>query len=170
MPTSPQLGRTERASISFFDAPERITQTPRRPRNGVGYVNGSAVMRPASREGATYFRESSPAFVTPGVSRAGVPASGSSDMSVNKSRLPRQAPGHRLSRQSTRPESVISNGSHSGDSTTPVTSTPATDSRRKENVYSGRHHASEVTVTSGATASSRKIVSRRQNPPEGRWT
>lgn len=170
MPTSPQLGRSERASMSFFDAPERITQTPRRPRNGVGYMNGSAVMRPASREGATYFRENSPAFVTPSVSRTGVPPGTASEMSVNKSRLPRQAPGHRLSRQPTRPESVISNGSHAGENGTPIVSTPVTDTRRKENVYTTRQNASEVTVAGSTSASARKLVGRRQQPPEGKWT
>ncbi|OAP60781.1 hypothetical protein AYL99_05783 [Fonsecaea erecta] len=87
MPTSPQLGRSERANMNMYDPP--VAQTPRRQRNGV-YVNGTSVMRPASRDGSTYVRENSPAFVMPGLTRANT-ASVVTEMTVNKSRLPRQS-------------------------------------------------------------------------------
>lgn len=111
IPGSPQLSRSERASMNMFDAP--VTQTPRRQRNGV-YVNGTNAMRPASRDGSTYVRENSPAFAMPNLTRANT-ASSVTEMTINKSRLPRQSTAantsisgqHRLSRQSTR-ESMIS--------------------------------------------------------------
>ena len=117
MPTSPQLGRSERASMNMYDPP--IAQTPRRQRNGV-YVNGSSIMRPASRDGSTYVRENSPAFAMPSLTRANT-ASAVTETTVNKSRLPRQSAvgagvtGHnRLSRQSTR-ESMIASARSSAD-------------------------------------------------------
>ncbi|EXJ86026.1 STE/STE11/CDC15 protein kinase [Capronia coronata CBS 617.96] len=116
MPTSPQLGRSERASITMFDAPG--AQTPRRQRNGM-YVNGASVMRPASRDGSTYTRENSPALPMASLTRANT-ASTVTETTVNKSRLPRQSTAtpviaghHRLSRQSTR-ESMVGSARGSG--------------------------------------------------------
>ncbi|KAL2430384.1 Cytokinesis protein sepH [Exophiala dermatitidis] len=160
MPTSPQLGRSERASLTMYDAP--VAQTPRRQqRNGV-YVNGGNVMRPASRDGSTYVRESSPALSMPSLTRANT-ASSVTEMTVNKSRLPRQSNAataiggqHRLSRQSTR-ESMIgssrgsgagsgdkennlrgeqSSYSHSSGRNTPATLTPVTEGRFRRHGHS----------------------------------
>lgn len=148
MPTSPQLGRSERASMNMYEPP--VAQTPRRQRNGI-YVNGTSIMRPASRDGSTYVRENSPAFAMPGLTRANT-ASAATEMTVNKSRLPRQptvasgmAGQHRLSRQSTR-ESVIGTGRSSAEKdsssivssrhlpgssggSTPTTTTPVAEQR-----------------------------------------
>ena len=141
MPTSPQLGRSDRASMSLFDPP--VAQTPRRQRNGV-YMNGSSVVRPVSREGPTYLRDGSPAFVMPGLTRAQT-SSVAVEMTVNKSRLPRQATGTRLSRQSTR-ESLAT--SRDSGNSTPASLTPVQEARRKEN----RQPQPEVTVARRNTA------------------
>jgi serine/threonine protein kinase len=132
MPSSPQLGRAERASMSIYEPP--TISTPRRRQNGV-YANGSSGVRPVSRDGQSYLREGSPAFALPGLTRA--QTASVAEMTVNKSRLPRQnstAGSRGLSRQSTR-ESLISNGAvgtrDSGHST-PVTLTPVAESRERE--------------------------------------
>ncbi|KIX08171.1 uncharacterized protein Z518_02827 [Rhinocladiella mackenziei CBS 650.93] len=163
MPTSPQLGRSERASINMYDAP--VAQTPRRQRNGV-YVNGASVMRPASRDGSTYVRENSPAFAMPSLTRANT-ASAVTEMAVNKSRLPRQSTAgtsitgrhHRLSRQSTR-ESMIgaaerdstvrthqSTHSHSSGGNTPITLTPVAEGKVRKETRHG--HTGSVSQSSG---------------------
>lgn len=133
MPTSPQLGRAERSSMSIYEPP--TVSTPRRRQNGV-YANGSSGVRPVSRDGQSYIREGSPAFAAmPGLSRA--QTTSVAEMTVNKSRLPRQnstAANHRLSRQSTR-ESLISSSSAAGrDSghSTPATLTPVAETRERE--------------------------------------
>jgi hypothetical protein len=132
MPSSPQLGRAERASMSIYEPP--TISTPRRRQNGV-YANGSSGVRPVSRDGHSYLREGSPAFALPGLTRA--QTASVAEMTVNKSRLPRQnstAGSRGMSRQSTR-ESLISNGAvgtrDSGHST-PVTLTPVAESRERE--------------------------------------
>jgi hypothetical protein len=131
MPTSPQLSRP---SINYYDGTERTAQTPRRQRNGIGYVNGSSVIRPVSREGATsYVRDGSPAV--PALQRAQTSSSALSDMTVSRSRLPRQSGAHRLSRQSTR-ESI--NGGYKDSTTSTPTLTPVNESRRKENAQGER--------------------------------
>jgi len=167
MPTSPQLGRSERASINLYDAPG--AQTPRRQRNSV-YVNGTNGIRPASRDGSTYVRENSPAFAIPSLTRAST-ASVVSDMTVAKSRLPRQATtAHRLSRQRTR-ESMVSSGSKASGSNTPLSLTPAVDARREEN-HRYTHNQGpgygqvEVTVASSA---SRRTTARRHPTADERW-
>jgi serine/threonine protein kinase len=130
IPTSPQLGRSERASMNMFELP--AAQTPRRQRNGV-YVNGSGIIRPASREGSSYIRENSPAFSMPTLARA--MTSSAVEMTVNKSRVPRQptmpnlATQNRLSRQSTR-ESMIGSARSSAEKE----QNPTTTSR----AYNGR--------------------------------
>lgn len=159
MPTSPQLGRSERASINMYDAP--VAQTPRRQRNGV-YVNGTNVMRPASRDGSVYVRESSPAFVMPSLTRAQT-ASAVPEMGVSKSRLPRQSTAsvvsqHRLSRQSTR-ESMLASARGSGSSdkdtrsqfggqssggSTPVSLTPVAEGRVRRDERRGHGHSSSI--------------------------
>lgn len=153
MPTSPQLGRAERTSMSFFDPP--AAQTPRRQRNGV-YVNGASVVRPLSREGPTYIRENSPAFVVPSLTRAQT-ASSAVEMSVNKSRLPRQATNTRLSRQSTR-ESLV--GPRDNGQMTPSTLTPVAESKRKETQRNGQV---EVTIA-------RRNNTARRTTTEDRWS
>ncbi|RMD41114.1 hypothetical protein DV735_g4061, partial [Chaetothyriales sp. CBS 134920] len=138
-PTSPQLGR---ASLNLFDPPG--SQTPRRQRNGV-YLNSGSAVRPVSRDGPTYIRDSSPAaFNVPSLGRAHT-TSAVTEMTVNKSRLPRQAPASRLSRRSTR-ESLGAGGASSssaalnastnttGAHSSPAsTLTPVAESKSKEN-------------------------------------
>ncbi|EXJ77782.1 STE/STE11/CDC15 protein kinase [Capronia epimyces CBS 606.96] len=151
MPTSPQLGRSERASINMYDAP--VAQTPRRQRNGV-YVNSASVMRPASRDGSTYVRENSPAFAMPGLTRAHT-ASAVTEMTVNKSRLPRQSTAatamaghHRLSRQSTR-ESMVSSSRASASSSAEKEPRPRTH-QSSHSQSSGRNTPATLTpVTEG---------------------
>lgn len=135
MPSSPQLGRAERPSMGIYEPP--TISTPRRRQNGV-YTNGSSGVRPVSRDGQTYIREGSPAFALPGLSRA--QTASVAEMTVNKSRLPRQntTTATRLSRQSTR-ESLISGVSGAGGPAgresghgTPVTLTPVAESRERE--------------------------------------
>ena len=165
----------------MYDAP--IAQTPRRQRNGV-YVNGTSVMRPASRDGSTYVRENSPAFAMPSLTRANT-ASVVTEMTVNKNRLPRQttAPtgigGHqRLSRQSTR-ESMAgsarpsadkdSNSRHqathcqSSGGSTPVTLTPVAESRARREArlaHSSSISQRENTNHGGGVGANRREVSR----------
>lgn len=190
MPTSPQLGRSERASINMFDAP--VSQTPRRQRNGV-YVNGTSVMRPASRDGSTYVRENSPAFAMPALTRANT-ASAVTEMTVNKSRLPRQATvsaalagHHRLSRQSTResmigsarsgvlsgsteketpshPNSRPQNSQRSGGST-PVSMTPVSEGRAARR--DARHTHSNSVSQSGGTIGTGQRVGAAQSQGQG---
>lgn len=171
MPTSPQLGRSERASINMYDAP--VAQTPRRQRNGV-YVNGSNVMRPASRDGSSYGRESSPAFVMPSLTRAQT-ASAVPDIG-GKSRLPRQSTAsvvsqHRLSRQSTR-ESMLASARGSGSSgkdtrshfagqssggSTPISLTPVAESRARRDERRGHGHSSSLSQSRGVIGPGRAL-------------
>ncbi|KAJ9607724.1 Protein kinase of the Mitotic Exit Network [Cladophialophora chaetospira] len=177
MPTSPQLGRSERASMNMYEPP--VAQTPRRQRNGV-YVNGSGIMRPASREGSTYMRENSPAFAMPSLTRANTATV--AEMTVNRSRLARQptvttnVPGqNRLSRQSTR-ESMIGSARSSAEkesvSTTnsrvyqgrtggamPVTSTPVSEQKARREA---RHaHTSSISQNRSATTNSNNPAASR---------
>lgn len=153
MPTSPQLGRAERASMSIYDPP--TISTPRRRQHGA-YLNGSAAVRPVSRDGgaggggSSYLRQGSPASYSmpPSLQRAQT-AGAVAEMTVSKSRLPRQqhhhhhqatsATGptastvaHRLSRQSTR-ESLVGGGIGSGGSghASPVALAPVSEARER---------------------------------------
>ena len=162
IPTSPQLSR---ASINYLDGNDRIVQTPRRMK----HMNGSSGMRPTSREGsATYARESSPAIPT--LARAHT-----SDITVSRSRLPRQsqvaAPQHRLARQSTR-ESM--NGMR--DSPREQYFTPP--ERRKENASTPiepvrrtpRNRNVEIHANNNQTLGRRIPTNRRNNTaPEDGW-
>ena len=186
MPSSPQLARSERASMGFFDAPERLAQTPRR-RNGPSYLNGSNGIRPVSREGPTYLREGSPAFAAPSLSRASTSSSTSTlvnEVTVNKSRHPRQST---VPIRSSRPSSIIradssastrTNGSTNGINGTPTHGpTQAAEARRKENVYiHGRHQSRDsnfggggVTRETAASSSRRTTTARRNVVPEESW-
>ncbi|KAK5958792.1 Protein kinase of the Mitotic Exit Network [Knufia fluminis] len=174
MPTSPQLSRP---SINYFDGSDRVTQTPRRQRNGINYANGASGIRPVSRDGSTtYVRESSPAL--PSLARAHTSSTSISDMTVSRSRLPRQSGAHRLSRQSTR-ESIDGGYKESGRE---QFFTPPTEPRRgKENAQSesggGRTTASsrnrnvEIhTATQQQGAARRLPTNRRHNTvPEDGW-
>ena len=152
MPTSPQLGRAERASMSIYDPP--TISTPRRRQNGV-YLNGTSGVRPVSRDGgSSYIREGSPAtYGVPGLQRAqtaGVVA----EMTVNKARMPRQnstmgAPS-RLSRQSTR-ESLVSANRDSGNNT-PVALTPVSEARERRREARGAAATSATTKLAGNAA------------------
>ncbi len=189
MPTSPQLGRSERASMNMYEPP--VAQTPRRQRNGV-YVNGSGIMRPASRDGSSYIRENSPAFAMPSLTRANTATV--AEMTVNKSRLARPpttatnvAVPNRLSRQSTR-ESMISSARPSAEkdanSTTnsrvyqgrnggiaPMTSTPVSEQRaRREarqaqtsSISQGRNFGNNTSHTAASRPASSQSQSQSQN-------
>ena len=163
IPTSPQLSRP---SINYFDGSDRVTQTPRRTRNNMPYVNGVNGIRPVSREGSTtYVRDgSSPAV--PALARAQT-SSAISDLTVSRSRLPRQSGAHRLSRQSTRDS--LNGGAKESTVSTP-TLTPVAE-RRKENLSSdriARHRNVEIHSTTGA--SRRMPTNRRHNTaPEDGW-
>lgn len=170
MPTSPQLSRP---SINYYDGTERTAQTPRRQRNGIGYVNGSSIIRPVSREGATaYARDGSPAV--PALTRAHTSSSALSDMAVSRSRLPRQSGAHRLSRQSTR-ESI--NGGFKDSTTSTPTLTPVNESRRKENVQGERDRANrqrnvEIHASQHQQQQPRRTITaaRRHNTaPDNSW-
>ena len=182
MPSSPQLARSERASMGFFDAPERLAQTPRR-RNGPSYLNGTNGIRPVSREGPTYLREGSPAFTAPSLSRASTSSSTSTlvnEVTVNKSRHPRQST---VPIRSTRPSSIIradssassrTNGSTNGTGTPTHGPTQAAEARRKENVYIHGRHQSRDSNFGGVTretaaSSSRRTTARRNVVPEESW-
>jgi hypothetical protein len=163
MPTSPQLGRSDRASIGFFDAPDRAaSQTPRRQRNGVGYINGSAAVRPGSKDGPVMVREGSPAFIVPSMNRPGATPSGAGDTAAGaKSRLPRTATGYRSSRQPPRTDSNVS--ARSG-SNTPVSAGTPSHLKTRESQYFDRKHASDVTVASNA----RRATTRRMPAGDGK--
>ena len=167
MPTSPQLGRSERASIGFFDAPERIiSQTPRRQRNGVGYINGSGVMRPGSKDGPSMAREGSPAFIMPSINRSNTTTSGGSEVAIAKSRLPRTAPGYRSSRQIPRTDSDVGARQMTSGSSTPASASTPAQIRIRESQYFDRKNASDVTVASNG----RRTTARRTPAGEGKWS
>lgn len=167
MPTSPPLGRSERASIGFFDAPDRVvSQTPRRQRNGVGYINGSAAVRPGSKDGPTMVREGSPAFIVPSINRSNTTPSGGGDAAAGaKSRLPRTATGYRSSRQPPRTDLNVSLGPVTSGSSTPVSAGTPSHIRTRESQYFDRKHASDVTVASNA----RRATARRTPAGDGKW-
>ena len=167
IPTSPQLSRP---SINYFDGTDRVTQTPRRNRNGISYANGSNGIRPVSREGSTtYAREGSPAM--PALTRAHT-SGGVGDLTVSRSRLPRQSGAHRLSRQSTR-ESMNANSKDSTMST-PTLTPVAEREKRKENGSSDRVirqrnveiHSSQLNSGAG-----RRLPTNRRNntAPDDSW-
>jgi hypothetical protein len=168
MPTSPQLARSERASMGFFDAPERVvSQTPRRQRNGVGYINGSAIVRPGSKDGPNMVRDGSPAFIMPSINRSNTTSSGGSDAAaIAKSRLPRTATGYRSSRQPPRTDSNVSLGQMTSGSSTPASSGTPANLRTRESQYFDRKHASDVTVASNA----RRTTARRTAAGDGKWS
>jgi hypothetical protein len=168
MPTSPQLGRSERASMGFFDAPERVvSQTPRRQRNGVGYINGSAAVRPGSKDGPGMVREGSPAFILPSITRSNTASSGGSDVAaIAKSRLPRTATGYRSSRQPPRTDSSTVLGQMTSGSSTPASGGTSSHLRTRESQYFDRKHASDITVASHA----RRTTARRTPAGDGKWS
>jgi hypothetical protein len=167
MPTSPQLGRSERASIGFFDAPERVvSQTPRRQRNGVGYINGSVAVRPGSKDGPSMVRDGSPAFILPSINRSNTGSSGGSDVAIAKSRLPRTATAYRSSRQPPRMDSSVGLGQMTSGSSTPALSGTPAHLRTRESQYFDRKHAADVTVASNA----RRTTARRTPGGDGKWS
>jgi hypothetical protein len=168
MPSSPQLGRSERASMALFEAPERVaSQTPRRQRNGVGYINGSAVMRPNSKDGPSMVREGSPAFILPSIiNRANTTTSVAGDVTIAKSRLPRTATGYRSSRQPPGRDSNVGLGAMASGSSTPTSGSTPSHLRTRESQYFDRKHASDVTVASNA----RRTTARRTPAGDGKWS
>jgi hypothetical protein len=188
-PSSPQVGRSERSSMGFFDGSDgvgnglsgRMSQTPRRHRNGIGYLNGSTAIRPASRDdGQGGERESSPAInpTVPALQRASTtvgsitsqPVNGGNAVNVNeigvvKSRLPRGMTGgqYRTSRQST----AHVNGSRDTGTTTAgsARSTAGTARTSRESLYGARHGGVDITV-----ASARRTTARRHPSGDGKWS
>lgn len=164
IPTSPQLSRP---SINYFDGSDRITQTPRRSRNNISYVNGVNAIRPVSRDGSTtYIRDNSSPAV-PALTRSQT-SSAISDLTVSRSRLPRQSGAHRLSRQSTR-DSL--NGGLKDSAVSTPTLTPVAE-RRKENVTSeriARHRNVEIHSTAGAQPRRLPTNRRHNTAPEDGW-
>ena len=174
--------------MNMYEPP--VAQTPRRQRNGV-YVNGTNVMRPASRDGSSYVRENSPAFAMPSLTRANT-ASAVSEMNINKSRLPRQSTvgtgmstgQHRLSRQSTR-ESMIgsarasastsssvekettvrSQQSNSSEGNTPVTLTPVAEARMRREARHA-HTSSMSSASNGIRSGTRQGPGQGQSQPQ----
>ncbi|KAK5073982.1 Protein kinase of the Mitotic Exit Network [Lithohypha guttulata] len=161
IPTSPQLSRP---SINYYDGSERVAQTPRRQRNGIGYTTGANGIRPVSRDGSTtYIRESSPAL--PALTRAHTSTTSLSDMTVSRSRLPRQSAAHRLSRQSTR-EPMNGNNplKDGGGANTPTSLTPVAETRRKENIPSGDGAAGRERIRQQRNVEISQAPSRRVPP------
>jgi hypothetical protein len=186
-PSSPQLGRSERSSIGFFDASDgvgvgmsgRMAQTPRRQRNGIGYINGSTSVRPASRDsGSGVGRENSPAINLPlpvlqrasttvgNVNTSSVNGSNATEIGVAKSRLPRGTAGgqQRISRQNT---TQVNGSRESGGSTTGAAGTPSGATRSsRENLYGSRSGGGvDITV-----ASARRTTARRHPSGDGKWS
>lgn len=177
IPTSPQLSRP---SINYYDGNDRITQTPRRQRAGLGYVNGSSAIRPASRDGSTtYGREGSPAL--PGLTRAHTSSGAITDMTVNRSKLPRQSGASRLSRQSTRES--MNGGWKDSNSNLANSLTPVVETQQKENLHTEKereksnrprnveiHASSQQQQQQQGAAPRRTATARRQNTvPEDAW-
>ncbi|ERF70625.1 Cytokinesis protein sepH [Endocarpon pusillum Z07020] len=185
-PSSPQLGRSERSSMGFFDGSDgvavglsgRLAQTPRRQRNGVGYLNGSTAIRPASREGPNGLgRESSPAINLPvpalqkasttigSINSPSVNAGNANEIGVVKSRLPRGMVGgqYRMSRPST----TNGNGSRDtgGSAAGPGTKTPGATRVSRESLYGARNGGVDITV-----ASARRTTARRHPSGDGKWS
>ena len=181
-PSSPQLGRAERNGLGFFDGTEgaslsgRLAQTPRRQRNGIGYIGSSGAIRPASRDSTSGIgRESSPAFnfPTPGLQRASTSigalsvssgeGSGTSEPGFAKSRLPRAGSQQRAGRQNTPPV----NPSRESAAGTPSSSTSRAAAARvaRESLYGARNGGVDVTV-----ASARRTAARRNLNGEGKWS
>ena len=156
----------------MHDAP--VAQTPRRQRNGI-YVNGSSVMRPASREGSAYRQDSSPAFAMPSLTRAQTAGAAIPEAGV-KPRLPRQSTAsvvsqHRLSRQSTR-ESMLGSargsgssekdsrsqyGGHSSGGSTPISLTPLGESRARREERRAHGHSSSISQSRGGIGTGRPV-------------
>ena len=172
IPTSPQLGRSERASMGLFEGPDRVSQTPRRQRTGVGYVNGSSVIRPASRDSSGMAREGSPAFVMPStLQRSNTSTSGGSEVNIAKSRLPTTTPSQRLVRQSTRTDSGVGIAPTSSAKSTPTSSATSTPGymRARESQYFDRKNATDVTVAA-ATSARRTAARRNLAESQSKWT
>jgi hypothetical protein len=191
-PSSPQVGRSERSSMGFFDGSDgvgvglsgRMAQTPRRQRNGIGYLSGSTAIRPASREGSQGGgRESSPAInpAVPALKRASTTVGSTMSHSVNggnvvngnvneigvvKSRLPRGMTGgqYRTSRQST----TNVNGSRDTGGTTAGSTRPTAGAARtsRESLY-GARNGGVVDIT---VASARRTTARRHPSGDGKWS
>jgi hypothetical protein len=185
--SSPQLVRTERSSAGFLDGsdgvgvglPGRMTQTPRRQRNGIGYIKESTAIRPASRDGRTGVgRESSPTInlPIPALQRASTTTGAASSSSVNgnavseigvaKSRLPRGTTGiqHRTSRQSV---AHVNGSRDSGKITTGSTNTPSGGTRTSRDSLHGARSTVGVDVT---VASARRTTARRHPNGDGKWS
>lgn len=185
--SSPQLGRSDRTNVGFLDGPDgvgvglsgRMAQTPRRQRNGIGYINGSTAIRPASRDGGLGGgRESSPAINVPipalqrasttmgNISSPSVNGGSVSEIGVAKSRLARGliAGQNRASRQST----AHVNGSRDVGGNTPGSVGTASGVTRtsRESLY-GAKKVGGVDIT---VASARRTTARRHPSGDGKWS
>lgn len=184
-PSSPQLGRSDRSSLGIFDGCDgvsvglsgRMAQTPRRQRNGIGYVNGSSAIGPVSRNGGPGAgREGSPAInlavpalqrastTTGSISSPGVNSGNMNEIGVAKSRLPRGMAGgpHRISRQST----AYTNGSRDTGGNTAGTMSGVTRTSRESLVGARNGGGVDITI-----ASARRTTARRQPASgDGKWS
>lgn len=187
-PGSPQLGRSDRSNMGPFDGSDgvvvglsgRMAQTPRRQRNGIGYINGSTANRPVSRDGGSGIgRDSSPGITLPhvpilqrasttlgNINTSSVSGSNANEAGVAKSRLPRGAtPGQqRIHRQSTAQVNGSRDPGGIAGSTGGTSSGVARSSR--ESMYGARNGGTiDITV-----ASSRRSTARRRPSGEGKWS
>lgn len=186
-PSSPQLVRSERSSMGFFDGSEgvtvgfsgRLAQTPRKQRNGIGYLTGSTGIRPSSRDGGNGLgRESSPAINVPvptlqrastaggSINSPSVNAGNANEIGVVKSRLPRGMVGgqYRMSRPST--TNGIGSRDTGGSAVGPGTTTSGATRVSRESLYGARNSGGvDITV-----ASARRTTARRHPSGDGKWS
>lgn len=186
-PGSPQLGRSDRASVGAFDGsdgvgsglPGRLVQTPRRQRHGIGYLGASAAMRPASRDSASGLaRHHSPALPlpVPTLQRASTttghsqPSSsgfnhGMNDVGVAKSRLPRGTTnsGIRLPAHGT---------SYAKQTRDPDENTLTSNGAPNSLAMAGKDSwlGSRNGTTETSTAQARRTAARRQPSGDRKWS
>jgi hypothetical protein len=193
-PSSPQIGRSERSSIGFFDGSDgvgvgpagRAAQTPRRGRNGLGYLSGSTAIRPESRDGTDGLgKENSTGAKFPiaplqrasttvgAVNSPSLNGGSMSEMAVARSRLPRgmSAGPPRMSRQST---AHVNGSRDSGGKMASATSaassagTPSDSSRNsREHLAGPKNGGGGVDIT---IASTRRTTARRRLSGDGKWS
>jgi hypothetical protein len=187
-PGSPQLGRPDRSSMGLFDGSDgvvvglsgRLAQTPRRQRNGIGYINGSAAIRPVSRDGGSGVgRESSPGIILPhipalqrasttvgSINTSSVSGSNANEIGVAKSRLPRGTTGghQRIPRQST---TQVNGSRDSGGTTASTVGTPSGVNRTSRESLYGARNGSAVDIT---VASAKRSTARRRPSGDAKWS
>ena len=181
-PTSPQLGRAERNGMSFFDNSDgingalsgRLVQTPRRQRNGIGYISGSGAMRPGSRDSSSGVgRDNSPAFNFPislqrastssaALSTSSLESNTTADTSLAKSRLPRAGSQQRTGRQNPPAATAVRDSTRVAPTSSSRAAAPKVP---RESLYGVRNGGVDITV-----ASARRTAARRNLNGEGKWS